>query len=216
MEKYICCDWGLGFRMTTDIIDTKKDPRDIYVEKISQNIRSLKEFSEDDFEAIMYEINQLKRIQHVPHKTVQIYNNFKKSYIKIDEGISTLMHLIWANGIETCNSCEDNVPVGYVWLEFRSSDDLQRFLKIVFDDVPSENELYERAFLEYEHKKNAWIYDTSVVRDDGEDEDDIGTREITATISLRFPNTDKDFIQDKLTQYWRNNKSTDLDRICIN
>lgn len=56
----------------------------------------------------------------VPYHTVQ--------YIEIDKKLVPLMKELWNAGIRTRMSCEDNVPKGYVWIEFRSPSDLDKFL----------------------------------------------------------------------------------------
>jgi hypothetical protein len=196
------------------LIEPKKNSRKDYVDKISNAIKSLKRFNKHEFNKIMYEIMSLNAPMHIDHETELVYNGTLRKKIKIDKQIANLMEMVWANGIKTCNSCEDNVPKGYIWIEFLTSNDLQKFLDIVFEDVDSDDNLYERAFVYYKHKKDAWQYDTGVFRDDGEEEGDDGTKEIFVTISLRFPFKDKEFIQNKLTSYWRSNCAPNTDKIC--
>ena len=72
--------------------------------------------------------------------------------IEIDTYIAPLIRQIWAVGIDTLNSCEENVPRGYIWIEFATSEDLREFLAIVFIDP--ESPAYNHAFglEEYQEK----------------------------------------------------------------
>jgi hypothetical protein len=64
------------------------------------------------------------------HETIDLqYNGY---IVRIDKKIAHLMQEIWKAGIHTCNSCEDNVPAGYIWIEFSDSKDIKKFLIYCF------------------------------------------------------------------------------------
>ena len=103
----------------------------------------------------------------------------------------------WRAGIETTNSCEDNVPQGYVWIEFASEYDLQKFLIIVVDDEEHDSEFYNRVFVaEY---PNSWRFkiNYSDVTDDNIDTPRDYYCCIDLSFSVRFPMTDYDRVLSK-------------------
>lgn len=193
--------------MSNDI-ESNIDATRYYVDKIIGAIRSLKKFDSDDCAAILYEINSLNIITHNSHQTKKVYNRYTNTYISIDENIADLVKWIWSNGIMTCNSCEDNVPAGYVWIEFQTSNDLRLFLDIVFEDVNFEDDLYIRAFVDFKYRKDAWMIDTDVYRNE-----DSARKEISVNVSLRFPSKDVPFIQEKLERNWIEKCQNDSENI---
>ncbi len=61
------------------------------------------------------------------HKQVKIYPPFDDSYISIDEEIKDLIAALWAAGIDTYNSCQDNPP-GFIWLDLGPVDNAEIFI----------------------------------------------------------------------------------------
>jgi hypothetical protein len=85
------------------------------------------------------------------HETVKIKG------IPIDKNIAELIREIWKANIITYNSCENNVPSGYVWIEFASSLELEKFLKIVFiNDSPTKYDILERSMLWQFKRRGTW------------------------------------------------------------
>ena len=64
-------------------------------------------------------------------------------------------------------SCENNVPRDYIWILFETTNDLELFLQIVFEDLKSGDDFYDRGFPGWENRKGGiiplmltWIYKT--------------------------------------------------------
>jgi hypothetical protein len=62
------------------------------------------------------------------HKSIKLWCDEYECEIEIDIKIAPLIKEIWKAGISTVNSCENNVPENYFWIQFRSSSDLEKFL----------------------------------------------------------------------------------------
>jgi hypothetical protein len=62
----------------------------------------------------------------------------------LDKKIAPLIKSLCELGIDTLNSCENNVPKGWVWIEFITSMDAERFLDIVAEYDEDRNSLYNR------------------------------------------------------------------------
>lgn len=144
-----------------------------------------------------FKIEQDSVTKLVPHKTVLVYDDNIKLTIAIDENIAELIKYIWMAGISTISSCEDNVPIGYVWILFQSSNDLNRFLNIVF--IGTEFGGSNTYFSGDEIKKN-WIYTCSIDTFPIE-EDNI--KDIEISMSLRFPRSDYKWVLKRFKQYFK-------------
>jgi hypothetical protein len=156
------------------------------------------------------------------HDTVHVYNPFYREYIKIDIDIAALIKRIWTRGWKTVNSCQDNIPKGYVWIEFVNSSHLQEFLNTIFQKTPDNLDVSMRAF-SYDYLPNAWIYnilpfpnvqedssdkdqnkdsdkDSNEDQNIDSDEDDFNNdiSHVTVTVSIRFPISDLDFVYQRL------------------
>lgn len=133
----------------------------------------------------------------VKHKTVKL-KHFDGYICDIDKNIADLINLIWQCHIDTYNSCENNVPAGYMWIEFSTSHDIQKFLNIVFVDVNKERgtEIFERATNTlWPHQiLDSWQYD--IVLNDEHD--------LQVSVSLRFPREDYDWICKRFREYLEN------------
>ena len=128
------------------------------------------------------------------HKTIEL-KHFDGHICDIDENISELINLIWQCEIDTYYSCEDNVPAGYMWIQFSTVNDIQKFLNIVFNNVEEMigTEIFERATkIVWPHEiPDSWIYDIDL-----DDQDNF-----SVSISLRFPHDDYEWICDKFREY---------------
>ena len=129
----------------------------------------------------------ISRRKNKKHKTLEL-KHFDGHTCDIDKNISELIDLIWQCKIDTYNSCEDNIPAGYMWIQFSTASDIQKFLNIVFDNVEEmiETEIFDRATnVAWPHEiPDSWIYDINL-----DDEDDF-----SISISLRFPQDDYEWI----------------------
>lgn len=116
--------------------------------------------------------------------------------VDIDSNISELIELIWKCGIDTCNSCEDNIPCGYIWIEFSEYVDYQHFMSIVSyycDDL----DFRDKSLFWQEFIPGAWIHDVHYYEIDGEDPDKL----MSPRLYLRFPDTDKELVIDQLKKW---------------
>lgn len=82
----------------------------------------------------------------------------KLNDIDIDCKIYKLIKLIWESDIETVNSCENNVPDGFIWIEFSTYIDFYRFMDIVTNDCNVEDLKRMMNDRNYNYE-NAWIFD---------------------------------------------------------
>jgi len=138
------------------------------------------------------------------HDTVPVYNPFYQQYIDIDIDIAPLVKRIWKRGWKTNNSCQNNNPKGYVWIEFDNSLDVKDFLKTVFQGTNDTHDISERALLSYDYLPNAWIYKVlpfPEIKNDSSDNDSTDSDVITdvsVSVSIRFPITDLDFVYQRI------------------
>lgn len=86
---------------------------------------------------------------------------YDNEIIEIDAKISDLMECIWMCDINTFNSCENNVPKNYIWIEFSHYCDLQKFQNILFGGLDNDDDRKIRALdMQYYHD-DAWKWDIS-------------------------------------------------------
>lgn len=140
------------------------------------------------------------------HHMISVYNPFYKKYMKIDEEIVDLIKEIWSAGIQTNNSCQDNVPKGFVWISFTNSLEVQKFLKIIFEGLSTEDNKYRdvsiRGLYSRYYYPKSWKYDIIFYAwtptDEDEDEDDETVLDIDHSVSIRFPTEDLEFVYNRL------------------
>lgn len=145
------------------------------------------------------------------HKTIPL--KYRGELVEIDEQIAPLMSQIWKAKITTLNSCQDNVPSGYIWIQFDSSRDCDQFLTIIFknQDInsPAVIPIYKRAMHPYNHKLSGhWEYRVnleSLEQNDSEESEDLTTFNpillVGTAVSVRFPQQDLDFIYQRFLEY---------------
>lgn len=141
------------------------------------------------------------------HPYTKVFNPFTKTEINIDEEIAKLIELIWSHGIKTDNSCQNNVPSGYIWIQFSTPDDATKFINLVVTEADDSQGLYTRAF-RFNQGDGLWEY--NVLPEDlnlgfypqGEEliEFRRGPPVINFSVGLRFPQRDKELIISKLTR----------------
>ncbi|XWV25107.1 hypothetical protein QJ856_gp0669 [Tupanvirus deep ocean] len=159
---------------------------------------------------IKHEVNKdisSKKENNQGHKTVQVKHP-KYNYIcDIDKGISELINYLWTAGIDTNNSCENNVPDGYMWICFRKQEDLEKFLNILFKGADHDNKIYLRACFSKKYNENAWIYDYYIFQDFAPGEGKV--RSVYSSISLRFPKSDYEWMVHQIKTYLISQKIID-------
>jgi hypothetical protein len=115
----------------------------------------------------------------------------------VDKGIASLIFEMWRAGITTYQSCQGNPP-GWIWLQFASSDEVQRFLNIVSLPEGEKGPLYDRMTYGYGpsfRRKGQWRYKPVVfdLEDDAEgefEEDDWQGPLFQMLIAIHFPESD--------------------------
>ena len=128
------------------------------------------------------------------HEQVRVYNPLMGRTIEVDEGLADLLQQLWALGMRTDNSCQENRP-GMMWIEFPCRD-AARFLNLLASSRDEDRDFYGRM-MEFSGTDN-WKYnvlpgDLALRRDQGRGEDLIeGPSEIVLDISVRFPLGDYD------------------------
>jgi hypothetical protein len=146
------------------------------------------------------------------HKKVSLFNPFLEKHLDIDKNIAELIECLWKLDIETTNSCENNVPTDYVWIEFFSGADAETFLEIIGKhiykdkaDKYEEDDLYQRMKRPADEPPNQWLYscelgdcNESIINDDLVMDDEFGGFSIS--ISVRFPQKDYLVVLNALKQ----------------
>jgi hypothetical protein len=143
------------------------------------------------------------------HKQVSI--TWQDRQAEVDKGLAPLILALWKLDIDTCNSCQENMP-GIAWIEFLTSMDAEEFLNIVavhpeeFDAAPSCETMYDRIVGcgtedDWQYDAHAFNYgvDEEIVGDEV-GETPIGPTDFGFSISIRFPRTDLPLIQERLNQ----------------
>lgn len=135
------------------------------------------------------------------HKTVPVVNPFTKKQVEIDKAIAKLIKYMWMQGIETVNSCEDNIPENYIWIEFADYNQFQKFMDILFRGLKSDCEIRNRAYgLFEEHVERSWIYKSFVI-DNCMYNNSRTINALTFSVSLRFPKSDYDWVCQRFEDY---------------
>ncbi|XWV26367.1 hypothetical protein QJ857_gp0706 [Tupanvirus soda lake] len=151
---------------------------------------------------IRHEINKdisSKKENNQNHETVQLKHPKYNYTCNIDKGISELIYYMWLAGINTNNSCENNIPDNYVWICFRKQDDLEKFLNILFKGIECDDERYLRACFSKNYNEKAWIYDYYIFQDFINNNGKV--RSLYSSISLRFPKSDYNWIVHKIKSF---------------
>ena len=108
---------------------------------------------------VKYDLSKRKQsiAKKSPHKTVEL--EYDDEIIDIDKNISDLMECLWVCDIQTVNSCENNIPKNYIWIEFLELFDLERFQDILFTGMDNYDERKIRALDTPYYRTNAWKWD---------------------------------------------------------
>lgn len=143
------------------------------------------------------------------HKQVLVKHDLLS--LEVDEGIAPLIERLLKLNIKTLNSCEDNVPSGWMWVEFFSAYQAERFFDIVAKYEDKIDSLYNRIRQGWhsDDKKNFWKYDVipndygieSIIEDNCLIETFKGSSMFKLSISVRFPRTDLPQILENLDNY---------------
>jgi hypothetical protein len=130
----------------------------------------------------------------------------------IDEAIAPLILEIWKAGIRTANSCEDNVPRGFVWIQFPTTQDAERFLNIIgeYEDEEPAPSRYRRVLAEaewpgewrYAVGLEDWAVDCEVDEENWIVEKRTRDRPMFCFwVSIRFPRSDIRWVTQRITDH---------------
>ena len=146
------------------------------------------------------------------HCTVHVM--FGDQQADIDKGIAPLVKNMWRANIATCQSCQDSPP-GWIWLEFVSHYELEKFLDIVGAYENTVGSLHDRMLQGYDRlsrpRVGQWRYE-AIVHDMAVDivEDSTGDREeyagspnFAVFISVNFPHADLPQVLARLKRFSR-------------
>jgi len=148
------------------------------------------------------------------HQTIRIFHGDRQA--DIDKQIAPLIKEMWKSGIETYQSCEDNPP-GWVWIQFTSSHELERFLSIIGDYEAALGAMHDRMHYGYDRvvgpRVGQWRY--VVVADDlavdevdtevgGVQEICVGPPDFMILIAVHFPHTDLPQVLGRMKRINRN------------
>jgi len=150
------------------------------------------------------------------HQTVRIIHGDQEA--DVDKQIAPLIKEMWKADIETYQSCQDNPP-GWVWIQFMSSHDLERFLSIIGDYEPTLGSLRDRMRYGYDRvtgrRQGQWRY--VVVADDmaidtvgteagGVQEICVGPPDFMILVGVHFPQADLPLVLKRLKRFNRRPK----------
>lgn len=149
------------------------------------------------------------------HKQVLVKHDLIS--LEVDEGIAPLFERLLKLNIKTLNSCEDNVPSGWMWVEFLSAYQAERFLNIIAKYSGETKSLYNRIRQGWSlddgknnwDENNFWKYSAhpndygidSTVEEDCVIETFTGSHLFKFSISIRFPRTDLPEVLENLDSY---------------
>jgi hypothetical protein len=152
------------------------------------------------------------------HKTKHI--RYEDQEADIDGEIADLILNLWRLEISTLNSCQDNLPKGFVWIEFGSAYDAEQFLDYVAQYCEEPGSVYDRMTrawgddmpLDWRYEPHLRDYgvDEHLVNHDGIEAIFSGRHEFNFAISIRFPRQDLEFvksrIQEAVARYFRGSR----------
>jgi hypothetical protein len=133
------------------------------------------------------------------HKTRLIKHGDMEA--EVDLKIADLILNLWKLELMTTNSCEDNNPKDWIFIEFASTSDAEQFLNICANEFSKDyNSLYYKIRHQYHLAKDPWKYQV-IIRDENicvsADENDeylietvIGKPDMIFSMLIRFPQSD--------------------------
>ena len=155
----------------------------------------------------------------------QIHITVGDQHADIDKEIVPLIREIWRADIVTLQSCQDSPP-GWIWLEFASSFDVEKFLDIIGAYESTVGSFHDRILQGYDRisrpRVGQWRYE-AIVHDLGVDivEDGAGEREeyagspdFAVFISVTLPSSDLPQVLARLKRFRRrqSRQAKDADR----
>jgi len=146
------------------------------------------------------------------HPTTSLLCPFNNMYIPIDTMIAPLIVEIWKAGWKTDLSCQDNYPKGYIWIDFRYSHHLEKFLNVILKGEMEDISVADNCF-SFEYVPNSWKFKfhnyphfASHTHEESSFDSDASIeaepiKRVSTSVALRFPQTDLSFVYDKLVKH---------------
>jgi hypothetical protein len=172
-------------------------------EKINKLVAEINKLEDNDVDNLLKIFNfELKNTIHrrdlflkgnKKHPVVLLKDD-DDEMIEIDKNISELIEILWKLEIRTCNSCQNNIPKDYIWIEFFDYISMMNFMDTIIENTPTNQ--HKRILYMQRHEKNSWIKDinftdTTILHD--EDDSVISNETINllpCCFSIRFPKSD--------------------------
>lgn len=140
------------------------------------------------------------------HRTKRV--KYKDQEANVDIDIADLVLNLWKLGLHTLHSCQDNVPQGFIWIEFFSAGDAEEFLDFIAEYSEDLDSVYQRMCRQWGDKTPLdWQYEPHL-RDYGVDERIVSDNEISSkftgthqfqfSMSVRFPRADLEFVKERM------------------
>lgn len=141
----------------------------------------------------------------------QVHISYGEQEADVDEGIADLLLACWRLGIDTNLSCENNVPEGYIWINFDGPEDALLFADLAAPRYdPEMDSTYQRAAQVWSGAEPAWIWkchptDLNIAVDIDEDDCMIETPMseqscFWLSVAVRFPQCDYEPILARLIE----------------
>jgi len=175
-------------------MDTKQQQQQ-YIDNLVTEIKKLNDgtfkypIDESSYNQILWTIKHLQRDGQRKHKQDKVFCPWENEEIEVDQNISHLLSAMWYWGIETTNSCENNFPDGYVWIEFPTATDFEKFIHRALD-YQDDTDHYNRAISI--SLPDSWKYRTSITPNN---DPDIQT--VQTYYSIYFPQKDIEQLIDR-------------------
>jgi hypothetical protein len=128
------------------------------------------------------------------HKQIKVYNPIYEDEIDVDEKLAPLLKKLWSNQIDTCLSCQDNVPKGYVWLCFETTTDFEIFINMIYSwlEKNKEYEMIERISSGNLRDNDHWDFKFCIDKNSDSDCEEIP---LDINVSVRFPFKDLEILE---------------------
>ncbi|AYV84193.1 MAG: hypothetical protein Hyperionvirus19_17 [Hyperionvirus sp.] len=142
------------------------------------------------------------------HETVVL--DFFGNEVEIDKKISQLIQELWKADIITRLSSEDNVPEGYVWIQFDTLVDFAKFMDVIFLGEDYKNDVFKRSISDFCYPGKKWKFRVNISGEDDymDDNDDGGfenakniVKNIRLNPSVRFPHEDQPYVYEKIKKF---------------
>ncbi len=121
--------------------------------------------------------------KYVDHKIINVGD------MMVDEKIAPLVLLLCKMGMPVINSCEDDIPANYVWIELKNIDDITRIINILFVNRTKVDTLYK--------KYKYWKINTNMYNLSSDNQ-----LKLKLSLNWKFPKSDYDEIYRRISEHY--------------